>query len=234
MNDSPIKCIVIDDEPLAISLIEAYISKIPFLDCLGGFTNAARARTAIEGQDIELVFSDIEMPGISGIELAQILPENCAVVFITAYENYALDGFKVNAIDYLLKPVSFKDFQRSCNKIKRYLRPSVSVRDDGKIIKVRADRKDIFILLSDITYVEALKDYMLIHTNAGNIVTNCTLKHLSAQLPENDFIRIHRSYIVNRQKISAIGAGFVMVGNKELPVSGSYRSEVKALALSRG
>ncbi len=228
MTNQAIKCIVIDDEPLALTLITSYVEKIPDLEFHGGFTNTFKAKEIIEKGEIELVFCDIQIPGESGLELARILPRNCAVVFITAFEKYALEGFKVDAIDYLLKPVSFEDFQRSVRKVKRYLRPNVDPNAERLSITVRSERKDMVIYLDDIMYVKAMKDYMLIYTNKGLITTHCTMKQMVRQLPDPPFVHVHRSYIVNANWITSYNGAIVQVGSKNIPVADSRRKHTDA------
>lgn len=227
MNENPIKCIAIDDEPLALSLIEKYIRQNRDLEYLGGFTNTLKAIKEIESGEVELVFCDIQMPGLTGLEFAKILPEDCAVVFITAFEQYALDGFKVNAIDYLLKPVSQESFDKCCKKVKRYLRPTVNSDNEGKNISVRCDRKNVMLSGDDIYYVQAMKDYMILHTKKSTVITHCTMKQMCKQLPTPPFMQVHRSFIVNTNHINSYNSSIINIGDKTIPVADRYKEQVK-------
>lgn len=221
MDHKPIKCIAIDDEPLSLALIRDYVGKRDDFEFLGGFTNTLRAKELLQDGEIELVFCDIRMPGESGLELASCLPPGCAVVFITAYEQYALEGFRVDAIDYLLKPVSPEEFDKCCVKIKRYLRPAATNTGHAgnTTVTIHSKRKDMIVNTDDILYVQAMKDYMMLMTRNGKIITHCTMKQLAAMLPSPPFVQVHRSFIVNKKHVSAYSNDFVQIGDKTIPVA---------------
>lgn len=228
--------IIVDDEPLALDVLETYIEQIPELNLIQRCNNALEANEALNNHDVDLMFLDIQMPQLTGTEFLKTLAKPPLVIFTTAYDSYAVEGFELNAIDYLLKPISLERFMKAVNKATEQidLQKSGSAggggEDDPDFIFVKADKKLIKIKYSDIIYIEGLKDYVIIRQETGRVITLQTMKSLEAKLPSNLFKRIHRSYIVNLDRIEAIMGNMVEVKEKNqtkhLPVGKNYREEL--------
>lgn len=232
--------LIIDDEPLAQDVLETYIEQIPGLDLKQKCNNAIEANEALKNHDIDLIFLDIQMPQITGIEFLKSLQNPPMVIFTTAYSNYAMEGFELNVIDYLLKPISLDRFMKAVNKASeqydlRHQEPQKG-KDNGNeenFVFVKADKKLIKVNYDDILYIEGLKDYVIIRMIASRVITLQTMKSLEDKLPENNFKRIHRSYIVNVDKIEAIVGNMVEIKEKGqeklLPIGKNYRDELLEL-----
>lgn len=218
-----------DDEPLALELLSSYVQKTPFLNLTGKFSNAVQAMREMSDEDIDLIFLDIQMPEVNGMEFARFVETNTRIIFTTAFSEYALDGYKVNAIDYLLKPFSYSDFLDASKKALKWheMRKAANEKKDSKAsgLFVRSDYKLIHIKYNDIYYIEGLKDYIKIHTSidAKPILTLMSLKTMEEELPSANFIRIHRSYIINRNKITAIDKNRVIINKRQIPIGETYR-----------
>ena len=221
----PIKCIAIDDEPLALELIKQYVSKVPELQLLQTFDDAIVGSEFLRQHNVDLLFIDINMPDITGVELVRSLSEKPLVIFTTAYKKFAIDGFDLDAIDYLLKPIDFDRFQKAVNKAIEYHSFKQGPKSSSQTsIFVRSEYKMVQIFLDDIDYIEGLEDYIKIHLSIGRpILTLMTLKAVLDKLPIDKFKRIHRSYIVPVSKIkSIVNKKAMMTYSKELPISDSY------------
>lgn len=234
-----INVIIVDDEPLALDVLETYIDKIPDLNLVTKCSNALEANAALKEHDIDLMFLDIQMPQLTGIDFLRTLAKPPKVIFTTAYANYAVEGFELNAVDYLLKPISLDRFMKAVNKAQEQINlenkdagsvASNSDSDGEDYIFVKADKKLIKVNYSDIVYIEGLKDYVIIRLNNNRIITLQTMKSLEQKLPSSTFKRIHRSYIVNIQKIQAVQGNMVEVIEKNqakhLPIGKNYREEL--------
>ncbi len=232
-----INVIIVDDEPLALDVLETYIDKIPELNLVQRCNNALEANEALKNHDIDLMFLDIQMPQLTGTDFLKTLSNPPLVVFTTAYANYAIEGFELNAIDYLLKPISLERFMKAVNKAVEQIElqrkdnaATVTVSDDPNFIFVKADKKLIKVSYDEIIYIEGLKDYVIIRQDTGRIITLQTMKSLEEKLPKGIFKRIHRSYIVNMNRIKAIVGNMVEVSEKgqakHLPVGKNYRDEL--------
>lgn len=226
-------CIVVDDEPLALNLTEDNIKRIPFLNLVKKCKNAAIAFDICNSEKIDLIFMDIEMPDISGIEFIRSLKNKPMVIFITAYEKYALEGFELDVIDYLLKPASFDRFLKAVNKANEYfcfVNSKMQTHEKHELIQnyifVKSDHKIIKIEVNDILYIEGLKDYVKIFTGNKPIFTLMSLKYLEEKLSPKQFIRIHRSYIINLSKIDYIGKSKVNICGESIPISNFYRDRL--------
>ena len=278
-----ISCIVVDDEPLAVRLMESYVAKTPFLSLKGSFTSGTAAYSFLQDNPVDLLFCDIQMPNLSGMELSRMLPERTRIIFTTAFSEYAVEGFKVRALDYLLKPISYEDFLSAAMKAKEYLeliddkslrqaqRPSglvtepavrrgspttevtePAVRRDSPTtevtepavstsvtepVEVTEQRKikSIFVKteyrlqqidLDRITYIEGLKDYVKIHLNNGTapILSLMRLKALEDTLPKEDFVRVHKSFIVRLAAIEAIERNHILIGPSRIPIGDTYQT----------
>jgi len=227
-----IHCILVDDEPVAREIIESHLQKIDAIEIIASCKNAMEAFNVINTHKIDLIFLDINMPEISGLSFARSINKNIKIIFTTAYREYAVDGFDLKAVDYLLKPISFERLLQAVNK---FLNENASVyKEETKeliveksdFIFVRSDRKMIKINFSDINYIESLGDYLKIHQQDKTIVTRETISNMEAKLPQSEFIRIHRSFILSISKIESFTNEFVEVNKKAIPISRSYKKEV--------
>lgn len=229
---------IIDDEPLALDVLETYISKMPELKLVARCSNALEANEALRKNEIDLIFLDIQMPQISGVDFIKALPNPPLFIFTTAYSNYALEGFELNAIDYLLKPISIDRFMKAVNKAleqyelrRREDNDGVTSGAEGEdFFFVKADKKLVKVKYDEILYIEGLKDYVIIRLEQGRVVTLQTMKSLEEKLPVSKFKRIHRSYIVSIDKIHAVDGTSVDVYEKgqikQLPIGKNYRDEI--------
>jgi len=227
-----IRCVAIDDEPLAVKKIAGYILKVPFLELVAECRSAAEAMSIMDKNDIQLLFIDINMPDISGMEFVKSLTNKPYVVFTTAYSEYAVEGFQVDAIDYLLKPITFSNFLKAANKVKNLMEltsnsQKESVKTSANHLFVKSDFKLIRIELNDIKYIESQHEYIKIHLiNSNPVMTQLSLKSMEEQLPSDRFMRIHRSYIVNLAKVSMIERNRIVFDGKiYIPVSDQYKEK---------
>ena len=216
-------CIAVDDEPLALEIMKKYIAKIYFLELKGVFTDPFEAKKLLETANIDVLFLDIQMPDINGIEFSKIInKKNTAVIFTTAFSEYAVEGFNVDAIDYLLKPIEYDRFLKSVYKAKEYVDYITNQEVQDGYIFVKSDYQMTKINLKEIIYVEGLDDYIKIYLPQKSILTLMTLKTITQKLPSKEFLRIHRSYIVPISKIENISKSKVKIGDKEIPIGISY------------
>ena len=223
-------CIIVDDEPLAIDLIVDFVKKIPFLSLLGTCKNAFEANEAIHKQNVDLLFLDIQMPNLTGIQLMHGLEKKPLVIFTTAYSEYAVESYDLNAVDYLLKPFTFERFLKAVNKAYSQFskKEAVPAEHDGqgdgdKFIFVSAEYKKLKINLEDILYIEGLSDYIKIYTGEKPILTLQRLKVMEEKLPRDRFIRVHRSFIVSLNKIESIQRNRIVIGKTFIPVGENYK-----------
>lgn len=225
-----IQCYTIDDEPLAVELIESYIRRIPFLSCAGSFNNGIDAFAALKHNPVPLIFMDIHMPYISGLELAKIIDTyQTRVIFTTAYPQYALDGYRVNALDYLLKPIRFDQFLSSAERARKHILEIQTTGAGGLngSITIKADYKLHRLDFQEILYIESLRDYVCFHLKNGQkIQTLSTMKNMESQLPPTLFARIHRSFMVNLRLAESIERGHILIQNHKLPISDAYKDDV--------
>ncbi|MGC4038009.1 MAG: LytTR family DNA-binding domain-containing protein [Chitinophagaceae bacterium] len=222
-----INCVIIDDEPLALQLLEDYVSKTPYLKLAGKFEEPLQALPLLESGDIDLLFLDIKMPDISGIDFFKSLSKKPELIFITAYSEYAINGFELQAMDYLLKPVSFEKFLAACNRVQEYLelKKNKVSRGNKEYFFINASHKLHKVFYDDMLYLEGFKDYTKIHlsTSPTPLIILHNLKYFEDLLDKNEFIRIHRSYIVSIRKVVTASRKSVTINGKELPVSDNYR-----------
>jgi len=223
-------CIIIDDEPLALELMADNVSKVPSLHLIATCSSPAEAISILNEQQIDLMFLDIEMPDITGINFLKTIKVKPMVVFTTAYDKYAMDGFELDVVDYLLKPISFERFLKAVNKAMELFNMnsslvSVPKTDSNKHIFVKSEHKILKINLCDIQYIESMKDYVKIYCGAKPIYTLMSMKQIEALLPSDEFVRIHRSFIVSLSHIEFIGKSKVVIGSESLPISALYRDE---------
>jgi len=231
-----INCIIADDEALAREVIESYVLKIGQLHLAATCSSGIEVFNALQTKPADLLFLDIQMPHLTGIELLRTLKRPPAVIITTAYREFAIEGYELNVIDYLLKPISFERFlkavgkyESSTNSMQPTAMPSAAgdKADSGKaFIYVKSDKKMVRVMLKDLLYIEGLKDYVKVHTRAGSIITYQTLTYFEEKLSNDQFIRIHRSYIVSLSHINAYSATQIEVGKVALPIGSSYTKEV--------
>lgn len=227
-----IKCAIVDDEPLAVELLASYVSKIPFLELCGKYTNATDALHGITEQAVDLLFLDIQMPELNGLELSKMIPEDTRIVFTTAFDQYAVDSFRVNALDYLLKPISYADFLEASNKAMQWFQlvqqseqQPAAATETPRSIFVKSEYKLLQIDLDDIRYIEGLKDYVKIYTEQSPhpILSLMNMKAIEQLLPPSRFIRVHRSFIVQKSKIREIERNRIVFGDVYIPIGNSYK-----------
>jgi DNA-binding LytR/AlgR family response regulator len=226
-----INTIAIDDEPLALQLVTGYIEKTPGLKLVGKFDNPIDAAEFLAGATVDLIFVDIQMPDLSGIEFTRMMEKGPKVIFTTAFEKYALEGYKLEIVDYLLKPFSYEEFLASVQKVQKLLRLEqkmpARVDANNEFLFLKSDYKIKRINFNDILYIEGLKDYVkvFIHNSVKPILSLTSLKLLESKLPENKFMRIHRSFIVNLEKIDTIERSRIVFGKEYIPVSDQYKEK---------
>lgn len=220
---SKIKCLIVDDEPLAIEVIENHISQLDGYEVVATCRNAVKAFEALATHEIDLMFLDIQMPKLTGTEFLGSIKDPPKTIFTTAYSEYALEGYDLNVVDYLVKPISFQRFLQAVNKVSAHEKPLVSEND---FTFVRVDRKNTKVLFDEIKYVEGLRDYLKIHTTSQTLVTKETMTAFVDLLPKEDFLRIHRSYLVSVRHITAFTNHDIEIGEIELPIGASFREDV--------
>lgn len=219
-------CAIVDDEPLALDLMESYVRKTPFLELAGKYSSAVQAMQGLERQPVQLLFLDIQMPELNGLEFSKTLPADTRVVFTTAFDQYAIDGYKVNALDYLLKPISYADFLQAARKAQQWFERLGQRPDEIDSIFVKSEYKLVQISLSKILYIEGLKDYIKIYEedNPRPILSLMNMKAMEDLLPASQFMRVHRSFIVRKDKIRVIDRGRIVFGKTYIPISDSYKT----------
>lgn len=222
-------CIIVDDEPPAIRVIEKFISQLKGLELIASSSNALEGLELIQQNQPDIVFLDIQMPNLTGIQLSKLIDPNVNIIFTTAYTQFAVEGFELNAVDYLLKPIAFPRFIEAVEKVKK---KKTSVKETSNLNNeeyffVKTDGKNKFrkVKLSDILYAESIKNYVIIHTEAEQLVTYNTLKNIQESLPQTKFIKIHKSYIVALDKVEKTDNYEVWINGKDLPLGDTYRSE---------
>ena len=221
-----LNCIIVDDEPAAIRLLERYVADVPFLNLQSTFTKPLEALTYIESNTIDLVFLDVQMPQLTGVQLSRIINPKTKIIFTTAYSEFALDSYEVAAVDYLLKPIAFERFYKAVSKVQSVDSETVlTTKDTDDYIFVKTDGKHNFnkVFLEDILFIEGLKNYVSVQLKGEQIITYSTLKHLSERLSDKNFIQIHKSYIVALNHIDKIENDAVWVHEKQLPIGNTYR-----------
>lgn len=225
-------CIAIDDEPLALQLLQDNISKVPFLNLIAACSDAFEAMTVIQNQPIDLMFIDIQMPGLSGLQLIKSMDKKPLVIFITAYKEHALESYELDVVDYLLKPVPFERFLKSCLRAKERFEQNVvsykSALPQRDHFFVNADYSQIKITMDDIFYIESLGDYLKIHLKSTTkpVITRSTFKGILEELPENQFVRIHKSFVVAAKEITAVRKNSIFLGDLEFSVGESFKDAI--------
>lgn len=234
------KCIIVDDEPIARKGIKKLMDQISQLELLDTFNSAEAASEFINTTTVDLVFLDIQMPGINGIEFARSIPKHTLIIFTTAYSEYALDSYEVDAVDYLVKPIDAAKFRKAVDKAITY--HSLLMDEEEKSVEqveeefifVKSDRRFFKVNLKDILFIEGLKDYVIIQLENQRIITRMTLKSIHEMLPQNTFLRINRSYIINRNKIESFDNNDVFIGKYEIAIGNMYRDEFFEILMGKG
>lgn len=229
-----IKSIIIEDEPLAAMLIESYVTKTPYLEHVATFSSAIEAMKSDKLAEADLIFLDIQMPTLNGLEFSKMIDERTKIIFTTAFNQYALDGYKVNALDYLMKPISYDDFLKAAGRAQSWFQlneranqPAKSI-DKADAIYVKSNYKLLRIELSKLIYIEGLKDYVkfIIEDSDQPVLSLMNIKHAEDLLPSEDFIRVHRSYIVRKDKIAVIERNRIVFDKVIIPIGDAYKNEV--------
>ena len=227
-----IKCVIVDDEPVARKIIESFVAKIPNLNLVKSCKNAMEAFEVVNTQNIDLFFLDINMPDVSGLSLAKTINKKAKIIFTTAYREYAVDGFDLQAVDYLLKPISFDRFLQAVNKFietkpeENSITKSEENTTRNNYIFVRSERKMVKVVFDEILYVESLSDYIKIYTKSSILVTRETISNIEKKLPTQQFLRAHRSYIINFDKIDSYTNEFIEIEKNAIPISRTYKENV--------
>ena len=235
-----LRCAIVDDEPLALGLLESYVNKTPFLQLTGKYSSAVQAMKELPGEEVDLLFLDIQMPELNGLEFSQMVDSRTRIVFTTAFGQYAIDGYRVNALDYLLKPISYADFLKSANKALQWYEllregsgkstpqtPALPITPSVESIFIKTEYKLVQVELRKILYIEGLKDYVKIFVEgeAHPILSLMSMKSLEDMLPANRFIRVHRSFIVQPEKIKVIERNRIVFGKEYIPISDNYKQK---------
>ena len=220
-----LKCALVDDEPLALGLLESYVRKTDFLALEESYSSAVQALRPLGEHPVDLLFLDIQMPALNGLEYSRMVPPTTRIVFTTAFQQYALDGYRVNALDYLLKPISYTDFLQAANRALQWFERSEQTPKERESIFIKSDYKLIQIELRRILYIEGLKDYIKIYEEGEPkpILSLMSMKAMEEMLPASRFIRVHRSFIVQKEKIRVIDRGRIVFGKSYIPISDSYK-----------
>ncbi|MCM1078320.1 MAG: LytTR family DNA-binding domain-containing protein [Bacteroidales bacterium] len=229
-----LRCAIIDDEPLALDLLESYILKTDFMQLVGRYNSAITAMQHLSEEAVDLLFLDIQMPDLSGMEFAKSVDPETRIVFTTAFSQYAVEGYRTNALDYLLKPVSYKDFMEAADKARQWFRlcrgkmPDASLTRIPDCFYVKSEYRTVRVSLKDILYIEGLKDYVKIYQEGQPkaVLSLMSMKALEEYLPSPRFVRIHRSYIVQMDKIEVLERGRIVFGQNYIPIAESNKDIV--------
>ena len=231
-DNKPIRCLIVEDEPLARQIISRYVQQVPTLQLAGECANAIQAFAFLQQHAVDLMFLDIRMPQLNGTDFLKTLQNPPKVIFTTAYPDYALESYELDAVDYLMKPITFERFLKAVNKAgdpgiaKTEARPQPEATKTESFVYFRADRKMVKVMLQDILYVESMKDYVKIFTSDATIISRQSISSVEAMLPETEFIRTHRSFIVSLQKIRSFTQELLEVEKTEIPIGKIYRNGV--------
>jgi DNA-binding LytR/AlgR family response regulator len=230
-----LSCIIVDDEPIARKILHEFVEQVPFMDLQGKFENAMKAEAFLKNNAVDVIFLDIEMPKISGLQFLQKMRIESMVILTTAFPQYALEGYELDIIDYLLKPFAFNRFLKAVQKAKDFYQMKHMATGTAlpSYIFIKSDKRIEKVELSDVLYAESMGNYVSIYTENKKIMAYLTMKSLESQLPPNDFIKIHQSYLVNASRIDAIEGNEIKMGSRSLPMSRNYREMVMKIVHQR-
>ena len=229
------RCIAVDDEKWALDLLADNIRHVPYLELVARCKNTREASEVIHKEKIDIIFLDVQMPGLSGLQFIQTLPEPPMIILVTAYEQYALEGFNLSVLDYLVKPVSLERFTKACNKARLLFEmkqtKQTSAIDQDEYIFVNVEYNLVKIVFNNINYIEGLKDYIKIYltTSSKPVLTRMSLKSMEEKLPDSKFVRTHKSFIVSISKITSVKRDFVCINEKEIPVGESFKDSLQKI-----
>ena len=229
-----LKCLAIDDEPLALELLEDNISKVPYLQLVASCNNPIEAMQILQNEQVDLIFLDIQMPGLTGLQFIQTIQEKPMFILITAYEKYALEGFNLDVVDYLVKPVALERFIKACNKAWELYQLKTKKNIPGEqpsYFFINADYSLIKVVFTDIMWIEGFKDYLKIHLKSTSkpLVARLTMKSIEEQLPVSIFARVQKSFIVSKEHITAIRKNSIFINDVEIPVGDNYKDVIATL-----
>jgi DNA-binding LytR/AlgR family response regulator len=227
-------CIVVDDERLVRELLEDNIRQVPYLRLVKSCKNALEASDILQREEVDLIFLDIQMPRLNGLQFLQTITKPPLVILVTAYEQYAIEGFNLNVVDYILKPFSFERFLTACNRANELMRlkePKENVTQDIQDFFVHVEYTMVKIVVADINFIEGLKDYIKIHLSSSSkpVLTRMSIKSMEEKLPQHAFIRVHKSFLVAANKITMVKRDLVYIGNKEIPLSEFYKENLSRI-----
>jgi DNA-binding LytR/AlgR family response regulator len=230
-----LSCIIVDDEPIARKILQEFVEQVPFMDLQGKFENATKAEAFLKNSAVDMIFLDIEMPKVSGLQFLQKLNIESMVILTTAFPQYALEGYELDIIDYLLKPFAFSRFLKAVHKAKEYyqMKNVAPAAFQSSYIFIKSEKRIEKIELNEILYAESVGNYVSVYTESKKIIAYLTMKSLECQLPSEEFIKIHQSYLVNCAKIDAIEGNEIKIGNRSLPMSRNYREMVMKIVHQR-
>ena len=224
-----LKCIIVDDEVIAQDILEEYISRIDELKLVARCNNAIDAFNLLKKEHIDLMFLDIQMPKLTGTDFLSSLEAPPKVIFTTAYSEYAVKGFELDAVDYLLKPISFERFLKAVNKVRNKQNETNNSTDDDGFIYLKSEGMMVKVVLSEIEYIESVRNCIHVHTPGKEIISYIPISSIEERLPKSEFIRIHRSFIISEKKIEAYSQNLVQVGGKKLPIGRNYKDSVMGI-----
>lgn len=226
-----LRCVVVDDEPLAITIIEGYLKKIPYIEIVGKFNSALPVYEFLKENEVDLLLLDIEMPNITGVDFVKSLSSAPSVIFTTANKNYAIDGFELNVEDYILKPVTLERLLKAVNRVYEKLNQTTDTKPEEEFIYLKENKKMVKVYLKNILYLESVKDYVKVVTTCKTVITKQQLNYFETILNSTKFLRIHRSFIISINKVDAYSLSGIDIGNTELPIGRKYKDTViEALA----
>ena len=234
-----IRCAVVDDEPLALGLMASYVKKTPFLELVGSYSSAIQAMNELPNHPVDLLFLDIQMPELNGLDFSRMVPPQTRVVFTTAFDQYAIDGYRVNALDYLLKPISYPNFLQAAQKAQEWFKlveqGQRGAVEEVQSIFVKSEYKQVQVMLDDILYIEGLKDYIKIYEEGHEkpLLSLMSMKSMEEMLPSQRFMRVHRSYIVQKSKIRVVEHNRIVFGKTYIPVGDSYKDDFQVFLNER-
>ncbi|CAD0005818.1 MULTISPECIES: LytR/AlgR family response regulator transcription factor [Flavobacterium] len=220
-----LKCIIVDDEPPATRILKSYVEKVSFLEEVGIFNDSLKALEFLNSNKVDVIFLDIQMPQLTGLQISRIISKDIKVIFTTAYPDFALEGFELNATDYLLKPIAFERFYQAATKLNIETKTEVPTFNSSDFIFIKTDGKNKFqkLFTEDITFIESLQNYVCIHTKKQQIITHSSLKNIIESLPERNFIQIHKSYVIALKQIESTDSFSVFINGKELPIGATFK-----------